>query len=129
MGKSSKYRVLFSGILSPIAAFFLYVIVYGTLTQSSPDLEKDWAYRLAASALAMTVPFFLTLGLAIQEGRKHPLTTSSKIGLAIAFFSLGLILKPLSDGILRYRQSRNQSMRDVAAPLFDTPDIFGKPQR
>ena len=35
----------------------------------------------------------------------------------------------MSDGILRSRQSRNLALRDVTAPLFDTPDLLGKTQR
>jgi peroxiredoxin len=129
MGNLSKYRVLIFGILSPFGAVFLHILVYGTLTHFSPDLEKDWMSRLAASALVMTIPFFNTLWLAVKEGRQHPLTAPSKIGLFIAFLSLGLILKPLSDGVLRFKQSRNLTMHNVAAPLFDTPNIFGKPER
>ena len=51
--------MLICGILSPLAAIFLYVLVYGTLTRYSADLEKDWLFRLSVSTLAMTVPFFV----------------------------------------------------------------------
>jgi len=66
MSKLSKYRVLVSGILSPVAALFLYALVYGTLTRFSTDLEKDWLFRLSLSTLAMAVPFLFTLALAIR---------------------------------------------------------------
>jgi thiol-disulfide isomerase/thioredoxin len=128
MGKSLKNSALVFGLLSPLAAYFLYTLAYSLVTHFSPNPEKDWALRLAVSALAMTMPFFLTLRLAIQEGRQHPLTRASKIGLAIAFLSLGLVVTPISDGVLRTKQSRNLAMRDVPAPLFDTPDISGKLQ-
>ncbi len=129
MGILSNYRVLVAGILSPLAAVILHILVYGTLTRFSPDLEKDWLFRLAVSTLAMTIPFFFTLRLAVKEGRQHPLTVSTKAGLLMALLSLGLVWKPVSDGILRVKQSKNLAMHDVAAPLFDTPDIFGKQQR
>src|ERR1700738_1443208 len=118
MSKPSKYRVLVSGILSPVAALFLYALVYGTLTRFSTDLEKDWLFRLSLSTLAMTLPFLFTLALTIKGGRRHSLSLSGKTGFAIAILSLGLAWKPVSDGITRWKQSRNMAMRDVAAPLF-----------
>lgn len=129
MTRLSKYRVLLCGILSPLAAFFLYVLVYGTLTRYSANLEKDWLFRLSVSTLAMTVPFFMTLALAIKDHGRHAISLAGKVGLAIAFLSLALTWKPVSDGILRSRQSRNLALRDVAAPPFDTPDLQGKIQR
>lgn len=129
MNKLSKYRLLFLGILSPLAAIFLYVLVYSTLTRLSADLEKDWLFRLGLSALAMAVPFVVILALAIKERRRHPLSLSGKIGLTLAILSLVLIWKPITDGQTRWKQSRNQAMRNVAAPLFETVDLEGKPQR
>lgn len=129
MTKLSKYRVLICGILSPVAALFLYALVYEILTRRSTDLEKDWLFRLSLSTLAMTVPFFVTLALTIKERRRHALSLSGKIGLVIAILSLGLAWKPVSDGITRSKQSRNLAMQNVAAPAFDTVDILGKTQR
>lgn len=129
MTRLSKYRVLISGILSPLACLVLYVLVYGILTRYSTDLEKDWLFRLSLSTLAMTVPFLITLALAIKDRRRQALSLAGKIGLTIAVLSLGLTWKPVSDGILRSRQSRNMALRDVAAPPFDTPDLLGKTQR
>jgi peroxiredoxin len=127
--KLSKHRVLISGIVSPLAALFLYVLVYATLTRFSADLEKDWLFRLSLSTLAMVVPFLVTLALAIRDSRGHVFSRSGKVGLAIAILSLGLAWKPVSDGILRSKQSRNLAMRDVAAPPFNTLDLLGKTQR
>jgi len=129
MHKLSKYRVLISGIVSPLAALFLYALVCAALTRSSADVEKDWLFRLTLSTLAMTVPFLVTLVLAINDRRRHALSLSAKIGVIIAILSLGLAWKPVSDGITRSKQFRNQAMRDVAAPPFDTVDILGKTQR
>ena len=61
MTKLSDYRVLVAGILSPLAALFLYALVYSILTRASGDLEKDWLFRLSLSTLAMTLPFLVTL--------------------------------------------------------------------
>jgi thiol-disulfide isomerase/thioredoxin len=129
VAKLSQYRVLLSGVLSPVAALLSYALVYVTLTRLSADRERDWLFRLSASTLAMAVPFFFTLALAIRDRSRHVLTWSGKFGLALAFLSLGLAWKPVSDGITRSKQSRNQAMRNVAAPLFDTQDILGKTQR
>lgn len=129
MSKLSQNRVLISGILSPLAALLLYALVYGALTRSSADLEKDWLFRLSLSTLAMTVPFLVTLALATKDRRQHALSLSGKVGLVIAILSLGLAWRPVNDGITRSKQSRNLALRDVAAPPFDTMDILGKTQR
>jgi thiol-disulfide isomerase/thioredoxin len=129
MAKLSKYRVLISGILSPLVALFLYAFVYAILTRTSADLEKDWLFRLSLSTVAMTLPFLVTLTLAIKDHRRHTLSLSGKIGFAIAILSLGLAWDPASDGITRWKQSRNMAMRDVTAPPFDTLDISGNGQR
>jgi thiol-disulfide isomerase/thioredoxin len=129
MTKLSNYRVLVAGILSPLAALFLYALVYSILTRASGDLEKDWFFRLSLSTLAMILPFLVTLALAIKDRRRHALSLSGKIGFVIAILSLGLAWNPVSDGITRWKQSRNMAMRDVAAPPFDTLDLSGKSQR
>jgi thiol-disulfide isomerase/thioredoxin len=129
MTKFSNYRVPISGIVSPLAALLLYALVYATLTGASADREKDWLFRLSLSTLAMTVPLLVTLTLAMKDRRQHALSLSAKAGVAIAILSLGLTWKPINDGILRSKQSRNQALRDVAAPAFDTLDVFGKRQR
>jgi hypothetical protein len=129
MARLSKYRVLISGVLSPVVAVFLYGIVYVTLTRLSTDREKDWLLRLSLSTLAMTVPFLVTLALAIKDRRLHAISIDGKVGLALAILSLGLSWKPVSDGIARWKQERNMALRDVAAPPFATLDLLGKTQR
>ena len=129
MAQPSNYRVLVAGIVSPLAALVLYALVYSMLTRASADLEKDWLFRLSLSTLAMTLPFLATLAFAIKDRRRHALSLSGKIGLAIAILSLGLAWKPVSDGISRWKQSRNLALRDVAAPPFETVDLLGKTQR
>ena len=129
MNKLSKYRLLFLGILSPLAALFLYALVYSMLTRSSADPEKDWLFRLTLSTLAMAVPFLVILALAIKDRRRRPLSLPGKIGLTLAILSLGLAWKPVTDGQTRWKQTRNQAMRNVAAPLFETVDVDGKTQR
>jgi thiol-disulfide isomerase/thioredoxin len=127
--KLSKHSVLLCGILSPVAALILYALVYGTLTRFSAGLEKDWLFRLSVSTLAMTIPFLATVVLAMRARRRGTLTLSGKIGLVLATLSLGLAWSPVSDGLLRSKQTRNMAMHDVAAPLFDTVDILGNTQR
>jgi len=127
--KLSKHSVLLCGILSPVAALILYALVYGTLTRFSAGLEKDWLFRLSVSTLAMTIPFLATVVLAMRDRRRGTLTLSGKIGLVLATLSLGLAWSPVSDGLLRSKQTRNMAMHDVAAPPFDTVDILGNTQR
>jgi peroxiredoxin len=129
MAKLSQYRVLIFGIVSPLMAPFLYTFVYVTLTRSSTDRDKDWLFRLSLSTLAMTVPFIITFLFALSDRRRHALSVSAKIGLAVAILSLGLTWRPVRDGINRWKQSRNLAMRDVAAPLFNTLDLDGNTQR
>jgi peroxiredoxin len=129
MGRLSKYRVLIMGILSPFLAIFLSVIVNDLLLRFSVDPERDWRFRLSVSTVMMTVPFIVALVLAMKERRRAALLLSGKIGLAIAVLSLGLIAKPVNDGITRSRQENNSMMRNVPAPQFDTPDVLGKRQR
>lgn len=129
MNKLTKYRVLLCGIFSPLAALVLYALIYGTLTRFSKDLEKDWLVRLSLATLGMTLPFLLTLVFAWKDSRRRALFLSGKIGLVIACLSLALVWKPAEDGIQRWKQSRNQAMRNVAAPPFETLDLDGKTQR
>ena len=123
--KLSKHRVLLSGILSPVLAVILYVLVYGTLTRRSSDLEKDWLFRLTISTIAMTIPFFVTIALALKARRTAAFSLSAKIGVLLAILSLALAASPVRDGLLRAKQTRNMAMHDVAAPLFNTVDING----
>lgn len=129
MEKHSNRSVLVSGILSPFVAIFLSVLVNGILMKLSINPEKDWRFRLSVSTVVMAVPFIVTLVLAIKERCRAALSLSGKIGMAIAVLSLGLIAKPLSDGLTRSKQEQNSLMHDVPAPLFDTPDLSGKPRR
>lgn len=129
MNKVSHYRVLISGILSPVAAIVLYALTYTALTWMSADRQKDWLFRLSVATAAMTIPFFVTLALAAKEGLLSVLSPSAKVGVILAILSLALTWKPISDGILRSRQVRDMAMRDVAAPLFDTTDVRGNHQR
>lgn len=129
MTKLSGRRVLISGVIAPVGAIVCYVLIYTILTRRSSDPEQDWLFRLSVSTAAMTLPFLLTLTLALADWRKRALTISGKVGLAIAILSLGLIAKPVSDGMKRWEQSRNEALRDVTAPPFSTTDIMGNPQR
>jgi peroxiredoxin len=125
----AKRKLLILGILSPVLAIVFYILVYNTLTGLSSNLEKDWLFRLAASAVSMTIPFFIVFAIAIRAGKQGPLPLSSKIGIAIAVLSLGLTLLPMRDGFARAKQTRNRQLHDVAAPDFATTDLHGNPQR
>lgn len=123
-----RYRTLVWGVISPILAIFLYVLVYTILTRRSSDPEQDWLFRLSVSSLSMTLPFLIALCSAVSDWRKKTLSLSGKIGLCVAVLSLGLLAKPTTDGVMRWKQVRNQSLQGVPAPLFATPDIYGTMQ-
>lgn len=129
MNKLSKHRVLIAGILSPLAALIFYEIVYETLTARSTNLEHDWLFRLSVATPAMLIPFLFTLWLVLKDRRQHPLSRSAQVGFGLAILSVFLAVKPISDGITRAKQSRNQALQGVAAPLFTTVDILGNSQR
>jgi len=123
----SKYRVLLVGILSPLLALVLNVIFILTSFALSPNL--NWRLRLLVTSLALPVPFLITFLLALKDQRQGALSPSAKIGLGIAALSLLLIAKPAMDGLVRSNQERNMAMHDIPAPMFDTLDIEGRPQR
>jgi peroxiredoxin len=127
MGKTSNYRVLFAGILSPPLAALLGLYVYSTLTQASADRNQDFVFRLTAVTLVMVAPFLLTLIVALPDLRRRTLTLAGKAGLGIAVLSLCLTWLPLRGLIGRVQQARNVAIQDVVAPAFDTVDIAGKP--
>lgn len=129
MSRLSRYRVLIAGIVSPVAAVICYAVVYTTLTQLSQDREKDWLFRLSMATFAMTIPFAVTAALGLKDRRNGPLSGSAKAGLLLAVLSLGLLWKPVSDGMIRWKQVRNLAMHNVPAPAFNTPDLRGTPQR
>ncbi len=129
MAKLSSYRVLIAGTLSPPAAAFFGRLVYSTLTRASADRDKDFVFRLSLTALAMAVPFIATLALALGDRRRNALTTSGRIGLALALLSLALTWLPIQGAIARARQARNLALQNVTAPPFDTVDLSGKRHR
>jgi cytochrome c biogenesis protein CcmG, thiol:disulfide interchange protein DsbE len=120
-----KRKLLFLGILSPIAAIVFYILVYNVLTALSSNLEKDWLFRLTASTLAMTIPFFVMLVLSIRASKQNAFPLPAKIGMTIAALSLLLTLMPIRDGLARAKQTRNRQLHDVAAPDFATTDLHG----
>lgn len=129
MNNFSRHSILVAGLLSPVAAVVFGKLVYETLTWRSTDPENDWFFRLFWSGLAMILPFLFTFFLAVKDRRRGPLSLSAKVGLALALLSAFLAARPIRSGITRSAQSRNEAKRDVTAPLFDTVDIFGNPQR
>jgi thiol-disulfide isomerase/thioredoxin len=124
-----KYRVLIAGVLSPFAAVVLDELVAKTVTRVSHDPEHDWAFRLLCVAGAITLPFFVTLYFAIRDRHIRRYPRRNGVALGLATLSLVLVAIPVRSGIVHWRQSRNQGLQGVPAPLFDTPDIFGNPQR
>src|SRR5215813_9133327 len=122
---SSRFekRALVAGILSPILALVLSVVVYQVLTMRSADPKQDWLFRLVVSNLVVPIPFLVTLRLALRDrDEQGMMRRPSKIGLVIAVLSLGLLWKPIHDGVLRTRQERNMALQGVAAPEFDALD-------
>src|SRR5690349_4791339 len=120
MSKLSRHGLLVLGILSPFLALILYMLVYNGLLLASRDTEKDWLFRLSVSTAVMFVPFTIAVWLAVIQYKQKLLNRSGMIGLAIATLSVVPALKPINDGITRWKQTRNMAMHDIDAPLFDT---------
>jgi len=97
MPNLSKHRVLLSGVLSPLLALVLNVILIQILLVLSSDPERNWRFRLVVSTLALPIPFLITLMVARRDQRNGSLSLSAKIGLAIATLSLLLVAKPVME--------------------------------
>jgi thiol-disulfide isomerase/thioredoxin len=122
------YRVVIAGVLSPFVAVVLDELGAKVVTRLSHNPEQ-WFLRLFCVALAITVPFFVTLYLALRDRRSAQHPRRSTVALGFAALSLAVLAMPVQSGIVRWRQARNEALQGVSAPLFDTADIFGSPQR
>lgn len=129
MAKLSKYRTLIFGILSPVLAAAIGFGVYRTLTRASTDRDSDFVFRLSVTAVAMVLPFVITMILAMSDRRRSTFGTSAKVGVAIAILSLALAWMPVRGLLARTRQAENLALTGVEAPPFDTVDINGNPHR
>jgi len=129
MSKMSKYWTLIFGLLSPVLAALLGTGTYMVLTRASEDRDADYVFRLSTTAVAMALPFVLTLVLALSDRAKARFTTASKIGLAIAALSLGMLYLPINGAISRARQMANLALDGVAAPEMNTVDLNGDHHR
>src|ERR1041384_2664356 len=103
MSKLSRRGLLVLGILSPFLALILYMLVYNGLLLASRDTEKDWLFRLSVSTAVMFVPFTIAVWLAVMQHKQKLLNRSGMIGLAIATLSVVPALKPINDGITRWK--------------------------
>ena len=122
-------RVFVAGVIAPVASVVLYMVVYSALTSASRDVTRDWLFRLCVSTLVMLLPGVFVIVLAMKQSRRTRLNALSKVGVAIAVLGMGLAVRPVMDGVLRWRQERNMAMHDVAAPLFETADLDGRTYR
>src|SRR5437016_7913625 len=129
MFKISNHRVLIAGILASPAAAFFGLFTYITLTRASSDREHDFVFRLTMVTIVMAIPFLFTLLLALSDRRRQRFALSGKIGLALGLLSLGLTWLPVRGVVRLSRQQRALAANGIKAPLFETTDIFGKPQR
>jgi peroxiredoxin len=125
-----KYRTLILGILSPVFTAGLGSTVYTTLTRASENRDADFVFRLSMTAVAMAVPFVVTLiSTWLDRGSQRGFTKPSKIGLAIATLSLGLLYMPINGAVSRAKQVANQALDDVPAPEMETIDLDGRTHR
>jgi peroxiredoxin len=129
MAKLSTYRTLVVGIASPVLAAAIGAGVYSALTRASTDRDADFVFRLTTTAIAMVLPFVITLFFAMGDRRQSVLSTSGKVGLVVAFFSLALAWLPVRGMLARARQAENLALTGVEAPPFDTVDIDGNSHR
>ena len=122
-------RTLLSGILAPFLAAWLGLTTYRTLTEASTDHDRDFVFRLSLTALAIALPFFLTLLLAWVDRRRGAFGKASATGLALACLSLGLVWLPLRGMIGRSKQAKVLALVGVPAPGFATVDLLGTHHR
>jgi len=127
MSKLGKSRTLIFGASSPILAAILGVGTYLLLTNTSQNLDADFIFRLSMTAVAMALPFIVTLVFALAD--RASLTKSSKVGLAIAILSLSMLYIPINGAISRARQAANLALDGVPAPEMDAVDLDGKSHR
>ena len=127
MSKLGKYRTLIFGASSPISAAILGVGTYLLLTNTSQNLDADFVFRLSMTAVAMALPFIVTLVFVLAD--RASLTKSSKVGLAIAILSLSMLYIPINGAISRARQAANLALDGVPAPEMDAVDLDGKSHR
>ena len=127
MSKLGKYRTLIFGASSPILAAILGVGTYLLLTNTSQNLDADFIFRLSMTAVAMALPFIVTLVFALAD--RASLTKPSKVGLAIAILSLSMLYIPINGAISRARQAANLALDGVPAPEMDAVDLDGKSHR
>jgi len=123
-----QYRVLMAGVLSPFAAAMLDELGAKIVPRLSPNPEH-WFLRYLCVAAVITLPFFVTLYFAARDRRNGYNARRGKVALGLAALSLAVVAIPVQSGMVRWRQSRNEALQGVSAPLFSTADIFGKPQR
>lgn len=100
-----------------------------TLTRASSDRDADFVFRLTTTAIAMAVPFVITLLLAMGDRRRSSFTTAGKVGLTVAVLSLALAWAPIRGMLARTQQAENLALTGVEAPTFDTVDIKGDSHR
>jgi len=129
MSQVGSSRTLVAGIASPFAAAGLGALTYTTLTRASADRDSDFIFRLSMTAVAMTLPFVGTAVLALVDRRRGNFGRSAKAGLLLALLSLALTWLPIRGAIRRANQAALLALGDVAAPEFETRDIYGKMHR
>jgi peroxiredoxin len=125
-----KFRTPVLGILSPVFAAGLGSTVYTVLTRASENRDADFMFRLTMTAVAMAAPFLVTLISSLFDRRSaRGFTTPSKVGLAIATLSLGLLYMPIHGALSRAEQVANQALNDVPVPEMETVDLDGQTHR
>jgi len=127
--RSNSLGSLLGGLLSPVLAGGLGIMTYASLTQASADRDADFAFRLTATAVAMTLPFLATAAIASFDRRRRPLGLAGKAGVALAAASLALTWVPINGLRARLQQAENLALTGVEAPPFDTADLDGRRQR
>ena len=79
MANKSKYMTLVLGLASPALAAVLGRFTYRTLTRASSDVDSDYVFRLVLTAIAMAVPFVLTVWAARRE-----MTAGAPVAIGVA---------------------------------------------
>jgi peroxiredoxin len=123
------WKTLAFGILAPFLTARLGMTTYATLTAASTDRDRDFMFRLSVTTLAMTLPFWTTLLLAIRDRRRASFGKASGVGLALACVSLSLVWLPVRGMVVRSKQAKALSLVGVPAPPFESVDILGSTRK
>lgn len=124
-----RHRVLIVGSLSPIAATALLMAIgfYAERVGGRLFTLSPLTFGITTASLS-SVPFFITLFLAVRERRTCHLGWLGRLGLFFALVSLIVPMFLLRGTVLVLIGMQHQAAHNIPAPLFQARDLNGKMQ-